>query len=277
MAQREETGEGRWDFKDYLKKSMFGPGNIEFYARPDILGLFLNGSMGGLVTTGTGPYTHTFTPADTQAFYTVWRTKGGLVWERADDCIITGLTIKGVPGEELVADAQIMGATWQRLTSAYTPNVSTASVFKYPGSTLTIDTAANSFLTDFEFAMVSDYKLDQTDSINPEVFSPTKREVNVSYTEIFQNIEQFAAVRTGTKAGTTVDSTALPYSTDWQLATALANPKLILTVPKLQMASAALDPTTSPDPYVYVTAGRAEDDLTNPRATVVLINDTVSY
>jgi hypothetical protein len=69
-------------------------GTFEFAARPAALGLLLYGVLGAKAVSGAGdPFTHTFTDAAEQPWFTLWRQLENLKYEKFVDCKFSQLAL----------------------------------------------------------------------------------------------------------------------------------------------------------------------------------------
>ena len=87
-------------------------GDVPLYAHPELMALLWHCALGANADTGADdPYTHTATPADTLPYLTVWRSIGGVIFEKFTDCKIDSLTLDGKAGEPLMVTLGIKGIT----------------------------------------------------------------------------------------------------------------------------------------------------------------------
>lgn len=85
-----------------------GEGTVTILAHPNELGLWLYEAMGAVSTSGSGPYTHTFTMADALPNpMTVWDLVGD-DWWRFADTFVQQLTIRGESGENILCELQLL-------------------------------------------------------------------------------------------------------------------------------------------------------------------------
>lgn len=87
-------------------------GDLPIYAHPDAMALLWHAVLGANGDSGAGdPYTHTATPANTLPYLTIWRSVGGVIFEKYTDCKIDTLTLDGQAGQPLMVTLGIVGIT----------------------------------------------------------------------------------------------------------------------------------------------------------------------
>jgi hypothetical protein len=85
-------------------------GEPEMFLRPNALGLLLYAVLGAKAVSGAGdPFTHSFTPANTQPWLTFWRMAGGILFEKFIDCKLSFLRISSRSGEPVRVSFGIVG------------------------------------------------------------------------------------------------------------------------------------------------------------------------
>lgn len=109
----DETAQGRVRNTNYVAAINLD-GSPSLAARPDVLGMLLFGVMGAKVSAaGPDPFAHTFTLADNQPYFTMWKRVGpvasGGYYEKYRDCKIVALTLASSAEGILLATPTIMG------------------------------------------------------------------------------------------------------------------------------------------------------------------------
>lgn len=108
-ADVEESSAGRLRNETFVTV-VRANGTPAVVVRPNAIGMFLYGVMGAKAVTGASdPYTHTFTLANTQPWFTVWRMLGGSLFEQFVDCKISTLTIRSAAAGLIMAEIGILG------------------------------------------------------------------------------------------------------------------------------------------------------------------------
>lgn len=93
-------------------------GSPQVYVRDANIHHILEAALGAIADAGTGPYTHTITPAATLPYYSMYREIGGVLYEQFTDCKVSSLEISAEAGQPLQATLTVMGRDGQRLTAA---------------------------------------------------------------------------------------------------------------------------------------------------------------
>lgn len=118
VADLEETGTSRVRGQVYVVTAG-AEGNPEYAVRPAAIGLLLYGVLGAKAVTGAAdPYTHTFTDAAEQPWFTFWRQLENLKYEKFIDCKITQMVLTSEAGRPLRAALTVMGRDPRHLASA---------------------------------------------------------------------------------------------------------------------------------------------------------------
>jgi hypothetical protein len=124
-----------------------GAGTPQFYARPAMLGPFLFGAFGAKsASAGPDPFLHTFTIASALPYLTLWKSLGGILFERFHDCKLASLTLRSVEGAPLIAEANVLAlhATSQAAddVAGVTVDVSVPFVHHDASAALKVETVA---------------------------------------------------------------------------------------------------------------------------------------
>lgn len=155
----DETAQGR-----VRNTSFVGAINVDgaptLAARPNILGLLLYGVFGAKAVTGAGdPYTHTFTLADTQPYFTLWKRLGptaggsGGYYEKYRDVKVVALTLASSAEGLLIATPTFMGLSVAAdATPSTTPAIEAGSVVfahHHGNGAMLVDGVNKSTISDF--------------------------------------------------------------------------------------------------------------------------------
>lgn len=278
-----ETGTGR-DGGDRYTVLLEVTGGAEFVLRPEIAGVVLKGVMGSVATVGTGaapgtaPYTHTFTPADDQPYMTIWRKLGNTLWERFDDCKIVSANFTGEAGRNVQVNLSIIGLKPTRLSSDPTGGTTdTLFPFRVPGVSYTVDGAANSAIRQFGINFQAGQNALQTTQIYNSYVEPGLRTIEVSFTEVFQNLETYNKTIYGGAAGTEPSTGIYHGNFQSSFGDMTNGPGLRFTVPNMAFMTAPLTPDPGGDPLQYEVAGEADTPASGSIMTATLVNNVASY
>lgn len=267
--------------------------DLSWWATPRATGVWLKAILSSLSTSGAGdPYTHTFTPAASPSFATLFATAPGTAYRKFVDGTIAEFNFNFQAGEPLICNAKLQGYTPSDLSGAYDSTVteaiaSSGSWFSMVGATLKVDNAstpASTTVATIKSGTISlsrDLELHQTDGFNPEHRSVGKFRVGLSLELIYSNYQLFKATHYGSTTGT--DSSALPVfgSVDFTFAqapTSSANRTL-----QLQMPNVALRVPEPPDadpsggPVMVSVAGMTAKPSSGEIFTAILKSSDSTY
>lgn len=171
-------------------------GSVRMLAHPKLLGFLLKHAMGAISTTGTGPYTHTFTMAEEYpspgfTFYSLV----GDDWLQAYDCFITSLSIRGESGGNVEVEVALGAKAAAVGVPAPTYTVTNVEPrFKFLGSTIKVDADSGSpqavdNVEAFEVTIARDPDIRYGASLMPRVVAPD-RLVDASATIAYDSDEQ---------------------------------------------------------------------------------------
>jgi len=178
------------------------------------VGAFLLGVLGADSVAGTGPYTHTITPAQTLPYWTIFAKYGaGGENEKLVDCIIDEVTIGWDERKPLTVDASILGITPTTHTTTFTAtNDDTVQPYFLPvGGTLTLDTGSNTpaaaQVKGFSCKISnSSVPIPLSKAILPDDIFPAEQMVEGTVTLVPNDFGDWLKIITGTATGTAVQS-----------------------------------------------------------------------
>jgi len=271
-------------------------GEPEYAVRLPSLGLLLYGALGAKAVTGAAdPYTHTFTLANAQPWFTLWRQVAELVYERLVD-IKTNLTLTSEAGQPVKASFSLSGLTPSSLTLT-THTTAMASVITDNGDQLMHYDAAGAFLREtvsqptFERVVVSinnNYTIQQGDSLSGYDVSEGMRDITIETTESATAADLYNRFHYGSAApttGTAVNPNTLELAASgidfkWTQVNAAPGPErsLQVTATKLQVTEiGGWEPGTGNDPYKQTATYKVYQPASGSGLTAVLKNGTASY
>ena len=104
-------------------------GSVSMVLAYDAMGLILKSALGAAATTGTGPYTHTYTLANALPSLTIDVIRGNSTnGEIFEGCIINTLTLSGSPGDVVTCDLDIIAETSAARSSAATLSITEKAI-----------------------------------------------------------------------------------------------------------------------------------------------------
>lgn len=267
-------------------------GSPTFPLLPASAGAWLRAAFGTVSTSGSGTLTHTFTPASSPPFVTLFGRHPGTAYRKFADGTIGELSIQFEAGMPLRAQASAMGYTPSDLAGAWTATTTEAfdtdgPFFTYVGATMLLDDDATPAATEVAtirsgtIVISRGLELIQTDDLEPEHRSLGLFKVSLSLEMLFANYETFKATYFGAVNGTTSSAVNVEGAVDFTFQvgpTAQASTRTLqIEVPTVKLA--VVDP---PDvdpgagPVMLTVAGttwKGSSDL----VTATLVNTTASY
>lgn len=277
-------------------------GTPEVYARPNSLGLYLGGVLGGIAApTGTTPaITHVFTPADTLPYHTFWKSQGGILLERFSDCVIGSLTLAAEAGAPLTVAAGVQGVNYKRLVAgtddaAITAHDGVALDARSPFSFNQVDVmlgdnqatpvlAATKAVRSFEMTIENNITAQQTDDVTMYDIAVGTREISLGFDMIFENANEYLKFHTGSNTGTQIATNIYTTKARFTFTKAAdagdtnSAASLVLDFPSIAYEEFPVEPDPGGDPIVVSARAVAQraSGVSN-LVTATLINNQTSY
>jgi hypothetical protein len=277
-ARREETGQGV-DVGGSYVQVMAVSGGFTVNLRPSYAPLIYYGILGTKAVSGSGPFTHTETAANTKPYFTLFRTIGGQLHEVFRDCHFTGVNTSWTPGGDVTAAVSVLGLSFARSATAFTGGVYAAGErpFRTPGRVLTVDAVEQENITEGNLDITWASTAIQTSEIYNTYLEPGAREITGSWTEVWESVARYAEVIYGAAAGTTPSETQ--YETDFEFVFPheTTGHELTLTVPNFRFTEATATPSTGSDPLMVPIAGTVERPSSGSIVTVAVANAVATY
>lgn len=189
------------------ERTLVVPGtDYEAVAMSQSIGLMLLGACGSVSTTGTGPYTHTFTTADDLPYLTAAAKYGGEFY-RVQDAKIDELTLSWddagaaqVATTALGIDVLFDEGTAYTATTTEKPNDPLRPV----GGTMNVD-GAGAKVQSAEITVTNNLEaVDLSDSVLADDVFPGMQGVEVSLTVVPDNLDEWQTRLTGSATGTDI-------------------------------------------------------------------------
>lgn len=248
---------------------------------PRSSGLLLYGALGGIVTTGAGPYTHTITPGATLPYLTYF---GQLDTEyhEVDDCKINTLEITWDGRAPVECQATLMGcgASFYRASWTPTNDENGQTRFIPPGGTFKLDTDSATPVT----APVTGGRITINNNLVPVPLSASVTPDDVFEAEAMLEIELrvippattfWRTIVTGADAGTTATGSVVYGSAEINYIIDASN-DLKLTAPRVAWQAEYPDVDPAGGPVELTLTGRIHKPA-GAAFTAVLKNAVVSY
>lgn len=179
-------------------------GTPEWYARPADFGLFAYAALGANVDAGSGPYTHTATPATSPPYLTIAKNVGaGLIIDQYFDNRIGTLNLSGGAGQAILCQVETMG-----LTALFGATDSATAVvsdlpFTYPMACLSLGGSPPATVEAFTFNINNNADFIQADcALGPYDVVMGRLAIDGSFTYLLQSDADYRNFHTGSPTGT---------------------------------------------------------------------------
>lgn len=286
-AALEETGQGR-DQPAPVVTRISGGGNFELYLRPLTAALLAYGAFGGLASVAGAPpadSTHLATPEDDQPFFTVWRHMFGSsenrLVEKFMDCKVTQFQVQGSAGQPaMTLTSNLVGLRYERLTDMPAGGTfDTSEPLKFVDYEISLDGIRNRAINEFNYNLTAGVNTAQTDQLYDSYSEPGDRMLEVSFTEVFQNLATYNRTLYGSPTGTNPSSTESRVPMNAVFKGPDGTPRLTLDVPQFKYGTAPLTPSASANEIgrVQVTGAGDLPEDDSPVTTAEIVSGMASY
>ncbi len=179
-------------------------GSPEIYARPAAIDSILEATLGASSTSGTGPYVHEITPANSIPYLTFLRAIGGTLYEQFQDVQISELTLSAEAGQPLTASFDVMGRKATRLTTepVTLPDLAEGVPPTFNDAAVTLGGGATALVSSFEATISNNVSSQQTDDFVPYDVVVGQREVTLGFTLVFETLDEYNKFHYGGSTGT---------------------------------------------------------------------------
>ena len=181
-------------------------GDVSVLATYDNIGMLLKAAMGSVSTSGSGPYTHVYTLAQTLPSLTIENIRGTATnSEVFEGCKVTSMGLECSAGTEMVMSLGFIAETAAARASAGTPSFAGTEnvVLHHQSGQLTFNSVAYD-IAGFNLSLTTG--IDRRDLLGSKL---TKEPLRTGYAEISLSIslEAADALYTAVNAGTESDAT----------------------------------------------------------------------
>lgn len=184
-------------------------GSIETPLTYKGLGMLIKASLGSAATTGTDPYTHTYTASATLPSLTIAVQRGTGQSEQFEGCMVSNMTISCEAGEEARASFEIIAKTATARAASIAPagfgNGAQVFHFQSTAAGLSFD-GSNYKMRSFELSL--DNKLERVNYLGSKVTSQPQisdvREVTLTATFDLEDANLYNAQIAGTSSDVVV-------------------------------------------------------------------------
>lgn len=277
-----ETDASR-DQGDAYVSSVGVEGTPEFYVRSASAGFWLSAALGTDAAPVATPTVHTITPASTLPYITVWRNISDALWERYNDCKVSGLTLSADAGSPLTAAASVVGSTTTRLTAdpASAVTLENTAVYNFNNATISFANSTSSQITttqagqfpvsSFELGISNNVSRQQTDDVQAYDVTEGTREISLGFNLLLEDINEYRRFMYNWSGSGAADLT--PSSTIYTTGATFsfqidANNIVAFTIPKLAYQEFPIEPNVAGDPITVAVRGVANRNTPIMTATV---------
>jgi len=195
-----EGGFGRYTIEAY-KSTHKVSGDVSFYARPDVLGFFLNMLMGKdtyvAAVGGVSPAQHTIEVA-TPHFFTLERgidPATPTIVERFQDLHVSDLTIEGESSQPIKCTASLIGTKGVVQVAASTPTYEANDpIMFFDTPTYTVDGGGTVEISKFSFKISNNFDIWFGTTITPAEIIEKLLTIEVNFTLKFLNATHYKKV-----------------------------------------------------------------------------------
>lgn len=252
-------------------------------AHPKSVGLYAYAAMGGLATTGAGPYTHVITLADSLPYLSGFGKLNSSIF-KVQDFKVDSLGFSFNENEPVEMAVSGMGTVID-FAATFTPTtdetigtesayyIASAGTFKLDVDSATAVTAKIqsgeiSISNNLEAIMLSG-------SVSPSDVFEGRQDVECSFDLVIDNLDEWRTIITGTAGGTSVSATPIFGSFEVVFTSGTASLKLAAT----QVAFITDFPDADPagGPVVLSLSGVVVRPASGSPLTITAINGTTSY
>jgi hypothetical protein len=252
-------------------------------AHPRSIGLWAFGALGGIASTGAGPYTHTITSASDLPYLTTFGTLAGNYF-RVQDVKVDSLGFSWSGNDPLEVAVSGMGTQLSILGANYTTtnDESTAAYFTPVGGTFSVDvdgasgTAATAKINSGEVTISNNAdSVMVSGTIYPDDIIVGRQEVECSFEVTPDDLNLWRTIVTGTSGGSSVSSSVL-YGT---FSCQFVNGTNTLTLASTRVAFTCDFPDADPagGTITLTLAGLAVSNAGATPLTATLVNSQASY
>lgn len=289
----EETTADRLRSEAFVSRASMA-GAPAMVVRPSFVGLLLYAALGAKAVTGVAdPWTHTFTPASTLPYLTIWRRIGpsaaGGLYEKFVDCKVAQLVFNSQAGGLLLVTATFMGINAQSKTAAeVTVTVETTNSFIHADGVgaLKIEGVAVASVEQFGLTINNNAVLQQGDSVAGYAITEAMLAIEASTTHLVEDFGLWNRFVYG--SATPADGTG-PSRNILELAGAPAGldfkwtrpgapaRSLEFLLPRVEAIPATIEPNVNGEPLKYSTTYRVKKPAAGAGISAILVNGVSAY
>ncbi len=188
--------------------------SLEMYALPESLGLLLMGAFGGVSTDGPGPYDHTFSPATSLPYLTVFGEHNSDGWS-VEDARVDTLEISWDGTGSAEVSAELLGRRITPGSWTYAAHEHSTAPLRGVGGTFEVDGQAARVMSGSLSIANNLEALVLSRDVQPDDVVVGGSEVTVSLTVAAESLDLWRSILTGSAGGT--DPSETPFQADAKL------------------------------------------------------------
>lgn len=259
-------------------------GDVPLYAHPEAMALLFHAVLGTNADTGSAdPWTHTATPAADLPYLTIWRSIGGVIFEKYTDCKIDTLTLDGQAGQPLMVTLSIIGIT-STFGADETGNMlqTPPYLFMHGAGALKVDTVAYPIHA-INLAIANNINPFQADNYSVDNLDPQGRDITGSYSIRFSGATalplDYRTFFYGADAGTAQTVGFTNHALDFKFVHSIANRDMDIAIPVCKWADVPVQPDPGGNVIEVLCAFEAERNwISNAEAAMIttVVHDGVA-
>lgn len=251
-------------------------GSPEFYVRDANIHHVLAAAFGAQADSGAVNFTHTITPANALAYYTLYREIGGTLFEQFNDCMANELTISADAGSPLTASISWLGLSATRLAAqpGSLPTLAASAVYNFGEIAFTLGGGLTHLVSSFELALTNNTTQQQTDTLGFYDNVPGQRELTLGFQLVFESLNEYNTFHYGSTGGTAQSGLLATTTADFIFSKGVNN-SIQFTLPQLAYEEFPVDPDPGGAPIVVDVRARAQRGA-SPICTAVVKNQVAT-
>jgi hypothetical protein len=194
---------------------------------------------------------HLATPADDQPFYTAWRhmfgSSANRLVEKFIDCKVSQFQLQGSAGQPaMTLTSNLVGLRFERLTDMPAGGTLDQSLpIKFVDYLIQFAGAANRRISEFNYNLQAAVNTAQTDQLYDSFAEPGGRTLEVSFTEVFQDLATYNRTLYGGPTGTQPSASESYDPVKAVFKAGDGVPRITLDVPRFKYGTAPLTPSAN--------------------------------
>lgn len=279
----EEQTSGARASKAVNRNSVIPGMDLTCRAHPKVVGLYAYAAMGAVSTSGTGPYVHAVTLADSLPYLSAWGKLGSSIY-KVQDFKVDSLGFTWSAAEALEMKVSGMG-TIADFAASFSPtndlSIGTdAKYFRASSGTFKLDvdsaTPATANITAGDVTIANNLStIIASGSVSPADVFEGRQDVECSFDVVVENLDDWRTIVTGTSSGTT--ASAEPIYGSFEVEFTNGTDKLKLAATKVAFLCDFPDADPAGGPVTLTFSGIAVRPDSGSIITLTVTNGVTSY